>query len=221
MKFSPIRRTAAWRTAPAVLLTVLLGCGSSPSDGTRTVQPGAPGEPSRIEPAGDAVRSGYTEADVRFMQGMITHHAQALAMAALVPGRTEREQLHRLARRIEISQESELALMERWLERRGEPVPDWTADHTAADPAEHGRMPGMATPEEMARLADARGSSFDRLFLELMIRHHEGALVMVEELLATEGAGQEPELFQFAAHVDADQRAEIARMRALHDALSR
>ncbi|HSH44416.1 MAG TPA: DUF305 domain-containing protein [Longimicrobiales bacterium] len=151
-----------------------------------------------------------------FMQDMLTHHQQALVMTALVPERTERDRMRQLARRIDLSQESEMGLMRRWLERRGETVPDMGDAHDpTAEPMHHHDMPGMASPQELQQLAAARGDAFDRLFLELMIRHHEGALVMVEELLATEGAGQEPELFQFAAHVDADQRAEIARMRSL------
>lgn len=162
----------------------------------------------RNEPA----RRGYVEADVRFMQGMITHHEQALVMTDLVPDRTDHEGIHALAGRIEISQIDEIESMRRWLESRGESVPE-----------EHGHghlMPGMLTDEQMERLAGAEGAEFDRLFLEGMIQHHEGALVMVEELFASEGAGQEPELFIFASHVDADQRAEIARMRNVLNNLS-
>jgi uncharacterized protein (DUF305 family) len=148
----------------------------------------------------------HVEADLRFVLGMIPHHAQALTMTDLVPDRTDNEAMHRLARRIEISQKDEMRIMERWLERRGEAVPE--GHH-------HGPlMPGMLTQEELGRLTQATGNEFDRLFLELMIRHHEGALVMVADLFSG-GGGQEAEIFQFASHVDADQRAEIARMRAM------
>lgn len=158
------------------------------------------------------VRPGYSEADVRFMQGMIPHHAQALEMTALIADRTGNPSIRRLAQRIDISQTDEIARMQRWLETRGETVP---GDH-------HHRelMPGMLTEEEMARLSAASGAEFDRLFLELMIQHHEGALVMVDELFSTDGAGQETEIFLFASHVDSDQRAEIARMRGMLDATS-
>lgn len=150
--------------------------------------------------------SDYNEADVRFLQGMIAHHAQALVMTELVPDRTENESLRRLAGRVEVSQQDEIAIMERWLERRGEPV---SVGH------DHGSlMPGLLTEEELARLVAVTGDEFDRLFLELMIRHHEGALVMVADLFSS-GGGQEAEIFQLASHVDADQRAEIARMRGL------
>lgn len=153
---------------------------------------------------------GPAEADVRFVQGMIPHHAQALEMTALVSDRTDSEAVHRLARRIEVSQRDEIAIMERWLERRGESLPE--GHH-------HGPlMPGMLTEEELARLADATGDEFDRLLLEFMIRHHEGALVMVADLFSS-GGGQEAEIFQFASHVDADQRAEIARMREMLNVL--
>ncbi|HEV2149680.1 MAG TPA: DUF305 domain-containing protein [Longimicrobiaceae bacterium] len=161
----------------------------------------------------------YTGADVRFMQGMIAHHAQALAMTALAPARSRREDVRLLAERIEVSQEDEIAAMRRWLEKRGEAVPGPDAHHGHHGSGGHALMPGMLTPEELARLAAVTGSAFDRLFLESMIRHHEGALVMVRELFASRGAGQEPEIFQFATEVDADQRVEIARMRAMLDAL--
>jgi uncharacterized protein (DUF305 family) len=146
------------------------------------------------------------DADVHFMRGMIHHHAQALVMTDLVAARTENDDIRRLAHRIEISQRDEIARMRRWLESRIEAV----EDHSHGD-----LMPGMLTDEELDQLADATGAVFDRLFMEYMIRHHEGALEMVEDLLSTEGAGKEAELFQFVSHVDADQRAEIARMRAM------
>jgi uncharacterized protein (DUF305 family) len=145
------------------------------------------------------------------MQSMIGHHAQALEMTALLPSRTAREDLNLLARRIEVSQADEIAMMQRWLSARGQALPDPHAHHSAGAPL----MPGMLTPNEMSRLAGAEGSDFDRIFLESMIRHHEGALVMVEELFSNPGAGQESEIFAFASDVESDQRAEIARMVAL------
>jgi uncharacterized protein (DUF305 family) len=167
----------------------------------------------------------HTEADVRFMQHMIVHHEQALVMAALVPSRTTRSDIIMLARRIEVAQTDEIALIEQWLERRGEPVARVHAhDAGHAEHAHHAGhthdgahagMPGMLGDEELARLAAASGEEFDRLLLEYMIRHHEGALVMVAELFATPGAGQDTEIFRFASDVDADQRIEIERMRRM------
>jgi uncharacterized protein (DUF305 family) len=178
------------------------------------VQPGAPGESSRTLASGEA-REGsgppHVEADVRFMQDMIVHHLQALEMAALAPDRTERPDILLLARRIERGQGDEIALMERWLEERGETAAGAHAHHGHGD-VHSPLMPGMIAPEQMEALAAAEGERFDRLFLQLMIRHHEGALRMVEELFETEGAAQEGEIFQFAAHVDGDQRIEIGRM---------
>ena len=139
---------------------------------------------------------------------MIGHHAQAIEMTALLPTRTAREDMRLLARRIELSQADEIRWMGRWLEVRGKTVPDAHAHH-AHDAV---LMPGMLTQEELTRLAAAAGSDFDSLFLELMIKHHGGALVMVNDLFMTEGAGQESELFGFASDVDTDQRIEIDRM---------
>ncbi len=153
----------------------------------------------------------HTAADARFMQGMIGHHAQALAMTALVTERTAHPGVRLLAERISVSQTDEIAWMEQWLKERGEALPGHGAHHGAG----HGMMPGMLSPEQMAELAAARDAEFDRLFLRYMIQHHEGALVMVAELNATPGAGQEPAAAQFASEVDSDQRMEIARMRAM------
>lgn len=175
------------------------------------------GSPGAAQEPAIAGTPGHTEADVSFMQDMMVHHAQAMEMTALVASRTERADVRRLAARIEISQEDELSLMRGWLEERGEAVPDADAHHAGHEDhgAAHGRMPGMLSAHEMTRLQEARGDEFDRLFLESMIRHHEGALVMVAKLLATDGAGQEPAIFQFASHVDSDQRIEIERMRRM------
>jgi uncharacterized protein (DUF305 family) len=148
------------------------------------------------------------------MRHMIGHHAQALEMTKLVPTRSSRDDLRLLAQRIDVSQRDEIALMEQWLRQRGEasPAPD-AHQHAAMG---HGQlMPGMLTSAELERLARASGTEFDRLFLEFMIRHHDGALAMVRSLFGTQGAVQETETYRFATDVEADQRAEIARMRAL------
>ncbi len=166
----------------------------------------------------------HAPADSRFMQQMLHHHAQAVVMAALVPTRSERADLRLLAQRIDVSQVDEMELMRRWLRDRGAPVLDVgpRGEHGAHDvPDTPILMPGMLSAVELERLANARGPAFDRLFLEGMIKHHEGALVMVRELFATPGAGQETGIFSFASDVDADQRAEIARMRKLLAALPR
>ena len=142
------------------------------------------------------------------MQGMIGHHAQALEMTALVPSRTQSDDMRKLALRIEVSQADEIKMMQHWLGARRQDVPALHAMHA------HGAtlMPGMLTTEEMTRLANATGVEFDRLFLAGMIKHHGGALIMVRDLFATPGAGQEAEMFAFASDVDADQRMEIDRM---------
>lgn len=207
------------------LLAVMMGgaaCTSATSQsGPGIVQPGAPGEGTRSLEGEDVSGVGqhpYTEADVAFMQGMIAHHAQALVMTNLVPESTDNETIHLLARRIDISQEDEIILMERWLESRGEEVPDpeMVAHHAAG----HGAlMPGMLTGAQLAELEAARGNAFDRLFLQYMIQHHVGALDMVRELFASEAGGHETEIWQFASHVDADQRVEIDRMSRLLESM--
>ena len=178
------------------------------------VQPGAPGQPSReiaAAQASDLSQVQYTGADIKFMQGMIGHHAQAVEMVALVPSRTSSDDVRKLALRIDVSQQDEMQMMREWLQARGQQIPDPRAHHMMGAAL----MPGMLTPEEMERLAAAKGTEFDRRFLEGMIRHHGGAITMVHELFATDGAGQTPEIFSYASDVDADQRMEIDRMGSL------
>ncbi|HYH80759.1 MAG TPA: DUF305 domain-containing protein [Longimicrobium sp.] len=215
-------------SAAALLVLATAACGTASGQARPAAAPPAPPAGANVPAPPAAGANGpqrrYTEADVRFMQGMIAHHAQAVVMTRLVPTHTERADIRLVAQRIDLSQQDEMAMMRRWLQDRGEPVPAADAahahhagmDHAAAG---HGSMPGMLTAEELARLEAARGAEFDRLFLQYMIRHHEGALTMVEQLLASPGAGQEPELFGFVSDVDADQRAEIARMQGLLAAL--
>jgi uncharacterized protein (DUF305 family) len=173
----------------------------------------------------------YTAADVRFMQGMIGHHAQALAMTALIPSRSSRQDIRMLGQRITVSQKDEIAMMRQWLRDRHQRVPARDSQPGGQTMAGNSMnmpgmamsdtlMPGMLTSEQLAELARTTGDAFDKLFLADMIRHHEGALVMVKSLLGTTGSGQEAEVFRFASEVDTDQRAEIARMNALLDTLS-
>jgi uncharacterized protein (DUF305 family) len=167
-----------------------------------------------------AGQQDYVDADVHFMQGMIHHHAQALRMVTLVPDRTERRDLRLLGQRIAISQRDEIGLMQRWLEDHGQAAPrldvhDQVVMADMPGMASDTIMPGMLTDEQMARLAQAKGPAFDRLFLEGMIHHHEGALTMVDQLFHARGGGQASDVFRFASDVNADQRAEIARMQTM------
>lgn len=199
---------------PAATLALALATGAPLQAQTTGASP--------TRPAAAAARAkDHVDADVHFMRGMIHHHQQALEMAAMAPTHSSNERLQLLARKIDLSQRDEIAAMKRWLEDRKIPVADEHAHHGAhaASAADATHMPGMLSPEQMARLDRARGPEFDRLFLEFMIQHHLGALQMVKELYEAPGAGQEPVLFQFASDVDADQRAEIDLMQRLLDTL--
>jgi uncharacterized protein (DUF305 family) len=203
---------------PAVFAVLVSACtgtaDTEDADAPRVVQPGAPGEPGRELTAEeveelDIQPPPYTKPDVAFMQGMIIHHAQALEMTGLVPKRSALEDLSLFAERMEISQRDEIEVMKSWLTARGEEVPDIEADQTHHADGE--LMPGMLTDEELAELRAASGPEFDRLFLTFMQHHHEGALQMVAELFDASG-GEEQEIFQFANHVDSDQRIELGRI---------
>jgi uncharacterized protein (DUF305 family) len=227
-----MRTVFTWRRAQSIALAcsaavVLAACsgGSDESESGESssgseqpvniVQGGAVGEPSRrisqdeleqIEPP------RHTKADVAFMQGMIHHHAQALVMTSMVRDRAAGKDLTVLARRIEFAQEQEIETMERWLTSRDEGVPD--AEDHKKNHGGRGLMPGMVGHKELAKLAAADGRTFDRMFLEYMIRHHQGALTMVAQLRETDG-GVEPEIDLFARHVDSDQNIEINRLGGL------
>ncbi len=228
-----------WTVRTTVVLAGTLLIASAAEAQERTpvnVQPGAPGEESRVLGAEDLrppERDPHTPADVLFMQNMILHHEQALIMARKVPERSARDDVRLLAERIERAQMDEIAVMARWLELRGEEVPPLGIELDASDELpggalrhghqqdhdhrhhEHDMMAGMLTDEELATLEAARGEEFDRLFLEFMIYHHEGAVLMVEELMASPGAARASDVFELSTHVANDQQDEIARMRTM------
>lgn len=196
-------------------------------------QPGAPGTASRVITATQAVelgRTSFTEGDVRFMQHMLVHHAQAIEMVELLKTKGSDPVVGRLGQRIGLSQEAEMALMRDWLSQRGQSeampampgmsMPGMTMDHSMHDMAGMGDpdvapMPGMLTPRQMSALRAANGVGFDRLFLSGMIQHHQGALDMVEALLAEHDAAQDPMLSDFTTSVVADQSSEILRMQSI------
>jgi uncharacterized protein (DUF305 family) len=204
----------------SALILILLAQSTVAIADAPIIQPGAPGEPVQELSADEAIEianTSHSPDDTRFMQDMIPHHHQALEMAALVADRTNRPELIDAAGRIDASQGDEIEFMQQWLRDRGERVPDPTAHgemHTSHS------MAGMATPEQMAELAAAGGTDFDRLFLTLMITHHEGAVEMVKELLEQPGAAYDPVLFEFTTDVTNDQTAEIEKMNALLVGLS-
>jgi uncharacterized protein (DUF305 family) len=205
-RFRSASRRAAWLLPFCALLAA--GCASAaagPASESAAPYPQAP-------------RLPFTAADVEFMSSMIPHHAQAMVMSALVPQRTQRHDIRVLAERIAVSQEDEIAIMRTWLADRDQPVPPADATHHRhrMDGVEHNMlMPGMLTAEELAQLERARDAEFDRLFLTFMIRHHEGALTMVEQLFGSYGAAQDEDVFRFASDVFADQSSEIARMKSM------
>ena len=177
------------------------------------VQPGAVGEASRTlseEDARQLAFNGYSPADVEFMQGMIMHHQQAVDMSELVSERTSDEFVNSIADRIKASQADEITFMRDWLTERGEALGMAGMDH--ADHMEMMSAMGMATSAQLAELAAASGTDFDRLFLQLMIRHHQGAVSMVRDLHRTRGTAADPVMFRFTGEIVSDQTSEIERM---------
>lgn len=207
-------------TAGIFLLSPSWAQQSSSATAPVVVQPGAPGKPSRtLPPSTKATLPLWSQSDVKFMQGMIMHHAQAVEMTAWIPSRTENKEIRLLGEKISSSQSDEIKFMERWLATRGEPIslampgmPDMDASGKPI-----GLMPGMLTPEQMEALRNAKGTEFDHLFLTGMIQHHNGALIMVKDLFDTAGAGQDAEIFDFTTDADNTQRAEIKIMHGMLD----
>lgn len=191
----------------------------------QVVQPGAPGENSKILSAADlkAAPHGPSDADTKFMQGMIMHHAQAVEMTDMMPSRTHNKALLEFGKRISISQSDEIKWMKQWLTDRGKPIEmEMAMDHSNMAGMDHSHMkmapmmmPGMLTPEQMDALRKSSGATFDRLFLTGMIQHHGGALTMVKDLFDTPGGGSDTQMYDFATDVDNTQAAEIRIMEGM------
>lgn len=203
---------AASGSTPGTTSGATLGTASASATVTRAGVL-SPAEQARA----DSGRPPFTAADVRFMQGMIGHHAQALVMAGMAASHGAGPAVGTLAGRIDVGQRDEIAMMQRWLRDRGQSAPDAEEQmrHAAMGHAMGDLMPGMLTPEQLAELDRARGAEFDRLFLTYMIRHHEGAVKMVHDLFAAHGAGQDITVFKLASDVEADQTTEIDRMQSM------
>ena len=187
------------------------------AQGAPIVLPGAPGAEPRVIDAAEAIAlsdTRFSPADVSFMQGMIVHHQQAVDMAKLVRQRTNNEAVLKTADRIEAGQKDEMDFMRTWLEDRNLDVAMQGMGHA------HHTMKGMASPEQMRELAAANGTAFDRLFLELMVAHHLGAVDMVDELHGVSGSAYDPVMYEFTNDVVSDQRSEIDRMNATLATLS-
>lgn len=231
---SRFNMSAGWRsllltTLAATLLFSLpvLAQKGDPKDSPAIVQPGAPGQASKMLPTDTKAKlTPHSPKNTEFMQGMIMHHAQAVEMTDLIEARTENKAIRLVGARISQSQADEMAFMKRWLEARGESfemsIPGKAGAHAhGSQGSDHSMMmPGMLSAKQMKALKEAKESEFDRLFLSGMIQHHEGALVMVKDLFDTPGAGQDAELFNFASDVDSGQRAEIKTMQTLLDKIS-
>jgi len=211
-------RTTLLAASPIVLAVALTACTpsqpDSPEPTSPVVQLGAPGESNRTlspEEAAGLDAPEHNDVDSAFMLAMIRHHQQAIEMTALVDDRTDDRDIRLLAERMSVSQTDEKAQITSWLQERFIPVNGDGSGHDGHDAAS---MPGMLTDEQFAELEAASGDEFDRLFLEYMIQHHEGAVQMVDDLYA-DGGGQESATDQFARHVESDQGIEIARMQQM------
>ena len=199
-------------------ITLMIGYASVNAE-VPILQPGAPGDPTKEldpETAIAIADSSYTAADVEFLQGMIVHHYQAFLMSEMAPSRTNNQTILDLAGRIDASQIDEIDFMENWLTDRGKSIPD----PTLMGHSHHHKMMGMATPEQMNKLEASNSTDFDRLYLNLMIRHHDGAIDMVDRLNEFPGSAYDPQLYEFVTDLENDQAVEIERMNGILISLS-
>ncbi|NEA87114.1 DUF305 domain-containing protein [Streptomyces sp. SID9913] len=203
-KRSLVRRTTAVAAACATAL-VLAACGGNGDD---TGSAGHGGHNATASPSAPASQGQHNAADVAFAKGMIPHHRQAVEMADLAPGRAQSPEVKKLAADIKKAQDPEIRTLSGWLTSWGEEVPaEGAMDHSM-----HGGMEGMMTEEEMAELKDASGKAFDTAFMEMMIKHHEGAV----EMAKTEQAdGAYTPAKKMAVDIIASQSAEIEQMNEL------
>jgi uncharacterized protein (DUF305 family) len=193
-------------------LIVVLACASSADASRQSAQTAEP------KPRPDLVRQPFSPADVDFMSGMIPHHAQAVLIAGWAASHGARPDVRILCERMVVAQRDEIELMRTWLRDRGQKVPDANATHHRMKMGgmEHDMlMPGMLSAAELAQLDKARNAEWDRLFLTFMIRHHEGALKMVDDLFESHGALQDEDMYKFASDMYADQLIEIERMQKM------
>lgn len=222
-------RTRLFLWLPVILLVALIptACSGPSATQTEAASSSSPAARSDLEALywtrQEDARAHFTDADVQFMTMMITHHAQALVMSHLAPRNGASPQVQTLAARIINAQKDEIATMQRWLRRRGQAVPTIEMDGTdlrVDGMSVHGMdMVGILTQEQIDELDAARGTRFDRLFLNYMIEHHRGAVSMVNTLLHTDGAAQDEAAFRLASDINADQTTEIARMQTMLEAL--
>ena len=200
--------------------------GSELNQDPQIIQPGAPGNPSKVidaKEATDIANTSYIKADVDFLQGMIVHHEQAIVMSEMADERTNNKSILDLAKRIDASQKDEINFMESWLKDRDEfkkVVDEHHHNHHDHNMHKYIDMVGMATPKQLNDLSNSDSTSFDRLFLKLMINHHDGALEMVEELKKYPGNTYDPILNEFVSDLINDQGVEIERMNTLLTGLS-
>jgi uncharacterized protein (DUF305 family) len=177
------------------------------------IQPGAPGESSKIldpDMASDIAGSSYVHADIIFLQGMIIHHKQAILMSKLAKNRTNNKTILDLADRIDFSQADEIDFMEAWLESINKLQSESKENHHL-----HIKMSGMASETQLKKLKSSIATDFDRLFLQLMIAHHDGALEMVDDLKKYPGSSYDPLLNEFVSDLVNDQAIEIERMNSI------
>ncbi|HTE46458.1 MAG TPA: DUF305 domain-containing protein [Gemmatimonadaceae bacterium] len=210
------------RTLAVIVAAFVFACGGAPSRQQETApQPvtRAQSDFAAIAKArADSTRLPYTAADVHFMSGMIGHHAQAILISKWAPSHGAGESVLALTARIINAQQDEIALMQRWLRDRNQPVPEAKTGPMTMNMngMEHEMlMPGMLTDDQLQQLDAAKGPEFDRLFLTFMIQHHRGAVSMVKDLFEAYGAGQDELVFKFASDVNVDQTTEIARMQKM------
>ncbi|CAN5624262.1 DUF305 domain-containing protein [soil metagenome] len=190
---------------------VLAACADNPTAEapaeTTAAAPATTTAPDATSTPADAETSAsFNDADIEFLQGMVPHHSQAVEMAQMVPDNTDRPELNELAEMITASQNEEIELMQGYLAEAGE---EPAGDSMEGMDGGMGGMSGMMDDEEMQQMMGMSGEEFDLMFVEMMTRHHEGAIDAAEQVLET---GENPDVAQLAGDIIEEQEAEIQQM---------
>lgn len=212
-----MNRTKIHVLLPAALISgalILSACGSDTKDSSPGAAANMSGSTTDTAAAVSGDAGAHNDADVKFSQEMIVHHRGAIAMAKLAGTRAANADVKALAVKIEAAQDPEIATMSTWLKSWGAEVPAADSGMSGAGGMDHGSsaMPGMMTDQEMAGLEKSMGADFDTMFLQMMTKHHEGAITMAKE---QQSKGQNPDAKALAAKIVTDQTAEIAEMAEL------
>lgn len=192
-------------TTAAFVLTAALALSGCGSDSMPGMDHGSQPSGTPTTAATNTAPTGQNDQDVAFATGMIPHHRQAIEMADMAMTKAQNPTVKQLAAAIKAAQDPEIQQLSGWLTGWGKPVPTPGMGHGM-------HADGMMTEQEMTDLEKASGATFDRMWVQMMIKHHQGAVIMAK---TEQTSGQSTQAITLAKKIEADQTREIATMQQL------